>query len=289
VSAGVRLGIHASIVGELAHALREASALGCQTVQLFSRNPRGWRARPLEAAEIRAFRRERERAGIDPVVIHAPYLLNLAAPDPEVRERSIVALRQEIRRAVQLGADYLVLHPGSAAGRSVEEGIRACARAVRRAMRDLALDSLSLLLENTAGQGSQIGWRFEHLAALLDELEGLPVGVCVDTAHAFAAGYDLATDVGFAEMLAQLRATVGLERVRVLHLNDTRVVRGGRVDRHWHLGEGNLGADAFRRILATAAFRGCPLILETPRKTLDDDRRNLARVRAWVASEGGMC
>ena len=143
-----------------------------------------------------------------------------------------------------------------------------------------------ILLENTAGQGHQIGWRFEHLAALLEALGDLPIGICLDTAHAFAAGYDLATEAGLAETLAQLQATVGLERVRVLHLNDTRIPRGGRVDRHWHVGEGNLGAEAFRRILTHVAFRGCPLILETPRKTLEDDRRNLARVRAWVAPTG---
>ena len=282
----VRIGIHASISGELTHALREAAELECQTVQLFSRNPRGWAARALGATEVRAFRRERERLGLDPLFIHAPYLLNLAAANPEVRERSIRALRQEIRRAVQLGADYLILHPGSALGRSVEEGIRACARAIRQAMRGVAADSLGLLLENTAGQGHQIGWRFEHLAALLEALGDLPIGICLDTAHAFAAGYDLATEAGLAETLAQLQATVGLERVRVLHLNDTRIPRGGRVDRHWHVGEGNLGAEAFRRILTHVAFRGCPLILETPRKTLEDDRRNLARVRAWVAPTG---
>ncbi|MCS6817895.1 MAG: deoxyribonuclease IV [Blastocatellia bacterium] len=281
-----RIGIHASISGELAHALREAAELGCQTVQLFSRNPRAWTVRALDADEVAAFRRERERLGLDPVIIHAPYLLNLAAANPEIRERSIGALRQEIQRAVQLGAEYLVLHPGSAPGCSPEEGIRACARALRRAVRGMTLDSLTILLENTAGQGHQIGWRFEHLAALLDELEGIPVGICLDTAHAFAAGYDLATEAGFAETLARLRATVGLEHVRLLHLNDTRVARGGRVDRHWHVGEGNLGAEAFRRLLANVAFRGRPLILETPRKTLEDDRRNLARVRAWVASNG---
>lgn len=282
----VRIGIHASISGELPNALREAAGLGCRTVQLFSRNPRGWEARALEVAEIRAFRRERERLGLDPVIIHAPYLLNLAAATPQVRERSIRALRQEIKRALQLGADYLVLHPGSTLGRSIEDGIRACARAIRRAVWDAAVDSLCLLLENTAGQGHQIGWRFEHLAALLEEVGELPVGICLDTAHAFAAGYDLATEAGFAETLAQLRATVGLERVRVLHLNDTRVACGGRVDRHWHIGEGNLGAEALRRILTSAAFRGCPFILETPRKTVEDDRRNLARVRAWVAPNG---
>jgi deoxyribonuclease-4 len=285
----MRIGIHASIAGDLTRALREAAELGCQTVQLFSRNPRGWRARPLDAREIRAFRRERERLGLDPVVVHAPYLLNLAATDPDVRERSIGALRQEIRRAVRLGAEYLVLHPGSAPGRSVEEGIRACARALRHATRGLRLDALTILLENTAGQGHQIGWRFEHLAALLEEVGELPVGICIDTAHAFAAGYDLATEAGFLEMLAQMRATVGVERVRVLHLNDTRVARGGRVDRHWHVGDGNLGADAFRRILANAAFRTCPIILETPRRSAEDDRRNLARVRAWVASGAGVC
>ncbi len=282
----VRIGIHASTSGELIHALREAAELKCQTVQLFSRNPRGWEARALEATEVRAFRRERERLGLDPLVIHAPYLLHLAAANPEVRERSIQALRQEIQRVIQLGADYLVLHPGSALGRSVEDGIRACARAIRQVVRDVAMDSLCLLLENTAGQGHQIGWRFEHLAALLEELGELPVGICLDTAHAFAAGYDLATEAGLAETLVQLQATVGLERVRVLHLNDTRIPCGGRVDRHWHIGEGNLGAEAFRRILAGAAFRGCPLILETPRKTVEDDRRNLARVRAWVAPTG---
>jgi len=280
----VRIGIHASISGELTRALREAATLGCQTVQLFSRNPRGWEARPLRREEIRAFHRERDRYGLDPIILHAPYLINLAAVDSTVRERSISAFRQEIARAVQLGAEYLVVHPGSARGRSAEEGIRACARAIRQAVRGVRLGALRILLENTAGQGHQIGWRFEHLAVLLDELSELPIGVCVDTAHAFAAGYDLATEAGFAATLAELQTTVGLERIGVLHVNDTRVPRGGRVDRHWHVGEGNLGAEAFRRIVGDARFRSRPLILETPRRTLDDDRWNLARLTAWVAS-----
>lgn len=281
---GIRLGIHASISGELAHALREAAELGCQTVQLFSRNPRGWRARALARAEVLAFRRERERLGLDPIIIHAPYLINLAAVDPAVRERSVRAFRQEIRRAIRLGADYLVVHPGSARGCSLEEGISACARAIRRAVRGMRMGALRLLLENTAGQGHQIGWRFEHLAALLDELEDVPIGVCVDTAHAFAAGYDLVTEAGLARMLTEIRGTVGMERVHVLHLNDTRVPRGGRVDRHWHVGEGHIGAEAFRRIVSGALSPARSFILETPRRSLEDDRRNLARVRAWVAS-----
>ncbi len=285
---GARLGIHASISGELARALREAAELGCQTVQLFSRNPRGWEARSPHPEEVRSFRRERERLGLNPVIVHAPYLINLAASAPQVRQRSIGAFRHEIRRAIGLGADYLVVHPGSARDRSDEEGIRMCAQALRQATRGMRLGSLRILLENTAGQGYHIGWRFEHLRALLERLDDLPVGICLDTAHAFAAGYDLATEAGLAEMLARVRATVGLQRIEVVHLNDTRVPCGGRADRHWHVGEGRIGADAFRRLIGVMLPQGCPFILETPRRTLEDDRRNLARVREWVALETAM-
>ena len=280
----IRLGVHASISGHLANAIEEAARLGCTTVQIFSGNPRGWAADALGKDEVRAFLGAREREGITPLVIHCGYLINLASPDSLIRQRSVAAFRRELLRAIELRADYLVVHPGSAKDHPAEKGIHHCREAMRRAVGGLHLGRITILIENTAGQGGQIGRTLEQLADLLEGLEDLPVGLCLDTAHAYAAGYNLSTETGVGEFLSHVDSTVGLERIAVIHANDTRVPLGGRLDRHWHIGQGRIGLVGFRLLVNHPVLGHRPFILETPKQTPDDDPINLARLKKLVAS-----
>lgn len=284
VPAMIRLGVHASISGHLANAIDEAARLGCTTVQIFSGNPRGWAADALSKDEVRAFLDARERGGITPLVIHCGYLINLASPNPLIRQRSVMAFRRELERAIELRADYLVVHPGSAKDQPAERGIHHCRDAIRRAVRGLRLTRLTILIENTAGQGGQIGRTLEQLADLLEGLDDLPVGLCLDTAHAYATGYDLSTEAGVGEFLSRVDSAVGMDRIAVIHANDTCIPLGGRRDRHWHIGQGQIGLTGFRVLVNHPILGHCPFILETPKKTPDDDPANLAQLKKLVAS-----
>ncbi len=275
----LRVGVHTSIAGKISNALTEAANLGCDCVQIFSRNPRGWLTKPLTREETQEFRSQREELAIDPVVIHAVYLINLASQEPLIRERSIGAFREEVQRAVQLDADYLVVHPGSVKDAPPDLGILTCVDSIKQSLRGLKLGRLTILIENTAGQGGQIGRTFEQVADILDQLDGIPSGCCLDTAHTYAAGYDIGKKGGLQKTIQALKATVGSERLRVVHCNDTRIPLGGRVDRHWHIGQGNIGFDGFRRIVQSTSLRKLPFILETPKLTAADDPRNLAALR----------
>ena len=267
----VRIGIHTSIARGFAGSLQSAAKLGCNALQIFSASPRMWprvgsRIPEIDAAEFRA---KRAALGLGPVVIHANYLINLATSDPVMRVRSIQAYHDEMVRAIALGADYLVVHPGSCCGKepgrakTVEEGIRDVAQAIRQAARGVRLGQkfddfrdcrLRLLLENTSGMGAAIGSRFEELKAIMDALPELPAGICLDTAHAFHAGYPIHTEAGLGETIGALDRTVGLGRVAVLHVNDSKTPFGSRVDRHEHIGRGGMGLEAFRRILNHPRF-----------------------------------
>jgi deoxyribonuclease-4 len=235
--------------------------------------------KPLTKPAVREFVAAREQAAISPVVIHSVYLINLAAPDPEIRHKSVAAFREEIKRALTLQADFLVVHPGSVKDGSPEQGIRWCIDSIKQAARRLKLRTLSILIENTAGQGGQIGRTFEQVEAIIKDLDGLPVGCCLDTAHTYAAGYDLSTRRGITRTLMQIESTIGLDRIHVIHANDTRIPLGGAVDRHWHIGQGNIGLAAFRRLVNHPGLQHLPFILETPRRTKDDDARNIATLR----------
>lgn len=300
----IRIGIHTSIANGFAGSLESAAKLGCNALQIFSASPRMWprvgaRIVDIDAAE---FRTRRAELGLGPVVIHANYLINLASSDPVLRVRSIQAFHDEMVRGLALGADYLVVHPGSCCGRapgsakSPEQGIRDVAQAIRQAARGVRLCGafddfrdcrLRLLLENTSGMGMAVGSRFEELKAIIDAVPELPVGICLDTAHAFHAGYGIHTEAGLAEMIAALDRTVGLSRLGVLHVNDSKTPFGSRVDRHDHIGRGKIGLDGLRRLLnhpklsANAANGGRPgraFLLETPIDAPGDDRRNVRRL-----------
>jgi deoxyribonuclease IV len=282
-----RIGLHAGIAGGLHHALLKAQSLGAETVQIFSRNPRGWKARPLLAEEVAQFKRVRAETGVSPVVIHANYLINLAAADESIREKSVASFREEVERGLTLGADYLVVHPGSARGACEADAIRTCADSIKAACDGLTLDSFRILLENTAGQGECIGHRFEHLREITGQCPELDLGVCLDTAHAFTAGYDIRDEDGLAAALDSLDANVGLSNVLAVHFNDSKAAYNSRVDRHWHLGQGHIGAEALRRVATHPRLAHAAFLLETPVDETCDDACNLEALRSFVARPGG--
>jgi len=284
----LRLGIHTSIAGNYLNALESARKLGANALQIFSASPRMWQGGPSRISEADAapFRARREELALGPLVIHANYLINLAAAQPMLRARSIQALHDELVRALSLGADFVVLHPGSRGEESPERAVATVIESVKQAAKRLALGKLRILLENTAGMGACVGSRLEELGQILFGLRDLPVGVCLDTAHLFAAGYDLASESGLASTLDVVESTIGLDFVPVFHINDSKIPLGGRVDRHAHLGEGKIGAAAFQRILTHPRLGAMPpegvvgraFILETPIDDPGDDRRNVAKL-----------
>ena len=277
-----RIGFHAPIAGGLANALKKARSLDCDAVQIFSRNPRGWLARPLEGEAVEAFRAAQSETEISPVVVHCNYLVNLAAADTTIREKSIASFREEVERGLHLHADYLVVHPGSARGACEADAIKTCAESLRAACDGLELGSFRILLENTAGQGECIGHRFEHLRDIMAACPELNLGVCLDTAHAFAAGYDLREEDGFAATLQSLEANVGAANVRAVHFNDSKAAYNSRVDRHWHIGEGQIGGAALRRVARAPQLSQAAFLLETPQDAPGDDARNLAALRSFI-------
>ncbi|MFY9611706.1 MAG: deoxyribonuclease IV [Blastocatellia bacterium] len=268
------LGVHASIAGGLSNSVVRAEALGCDCLQIFARNPRGWAARELMPDEIRAFRQARERSGLWPLVIHSVYLINLAAQDPVLLAKSRATFREELERGLALGADYLIVHPGNPGAAGEEIGITTAVESIREAARGLRLkgaatragreNALTILIENTAGQGSSIGCDFDQIARMLAALDDLPVDICLDTAHTFASGYDISTEAGLTTTLGAIERSFGVDRIKVIHCNDSKAPLGSRVDRHEHIGLGHIGADAFRRLMHNLNFRYIPFILETP-------------------------
>jgi len=282
-----KIGFHAPIKGGVHNALIVAKDTGCDTVQLFSRNPRGWLAKPLTLEDVLLFRKTRRLTKISPVLIHCNYLVNLAAADTAMLEKSRVSFREEVERAILLGVDYLVVHPGSARGSCEADGIAKCAQSLKIACKRLKLGSLRILLENTAGQGDCIGHRFEHLREIMNACPKLPLGVCFDTAHAFTAGYDIREEDGLEALIDKLQRTVGTRNVRAIHFNDSRAVYNSRVDRHWHIGEGHIGSDALRRVARHPKLKHAAFILETPYDDPRADLQNLEMLRSFVNSIDG--
>jgi deoxyribonuclease IV len=276
------MGFHAGVAGGLHTALLKSRQRRCNTVQIFSRNPRGWMAKPLTEFEIERFRAVRARTKISPVVIHANYLINLAAADPFMRAKSIASFREELERGILLGADYLVVHPGSARGACEEDGIRTCAESLKVASQGIDLSSFRILLENTAGQGACIGHRFEHLGEIMEACAELNLGVCFDTAHAFTAGYDLREDEGTAATIESLERNVGTDNVRAIHFNDSKADYNSRVDRHWHIGRGHIGREALCRIAQHPKLSHAAFLLETPQENPHAHKRNLAALRSFL-------
>lgn len=276
------IGFHAPITGGLHNALLRSNELDCQAVQIFSRNPRGWRAKQLSDEEVEMFKRVRRKTKISPVAIHANYLINLAAADEVMLQKSRDSFREELERGILLRSDYLVVHPGSARGACEADGLEVCAESLKRSAGGLDLGSLRILLENTAGQGECIGHRFEHLREIMKACPDLPLGVCFDTAHAFTAGYDLRSAEGLEATIQALDREVGTKKVRVIHFNDSRAGFFSRVDRHWHIGQGHIGSDALRRVARHPKLSHSAFILETPYDKPEDNKPNIEALRSFV-------
>jgi deoxyribonuclease IV len=276
----MRVGVHTSIAGAVENAAHSAKKIGCDTFQMFSANPRGWRTLDPSAEDCERFRAARKKYKLSPVVIHDNYLINLASGDPAIRKKSIAAFRRELERALALGADFLVTHPGSAKDSSPEISVTTCIESLKQSARGLKLNGLMILIENTAGQGSVIGKSFEEVAAIVNgAAKELPMGACIDTAHTFAAGYPIHTRTGLEESVAQIDVTIGLSRVKVIHCNDSKTDFGSHVDRHEHIGKGKIGREAFGRIVRHPKLRSIPFICETPIDRPGDDKRNLRMMR----------
>ena len=287
-----------SIAGGLPRAVERARAAHCDTLQVFTKSSGQWRARPLPDSEIAEFRRLSEELDVRPVIAHASYLINLAAPDDALRRRSGAALGEELDRAEALGLLGVVLHPGSYTTTTEEEGLARIANGIARVLADRPDQQTLLLLEHTTGQGTNLGHTFEQLGTIITEIErpgtAPRIGVCLDTCHLLAAGYDLGSDTGYADTMRQLDDSVGLDRLRALHLNDSKTPLGSRVDRHTHIGRGHVGLSAFRRLLTDPRLEALPMVLETPKarstRTAEIepdpmDLENLRTLRTLMAGE----
>jgi deoxyribonuclease IV len=244
-----------------------------------------WRAPRLEASHCDQMRRLRKEYDCLPLVIHTSYLVNLCSATVLFREKSVAAFRGEVERALALGAEYLVLHPGSWKGLTREEGLRLVAESIARAVDGVRLDDCDfrVLIENTAGAEFSLGGSFEQVAELIGKLKGIvPVEACLDTCHCHVAGYDLVTEAGYEETVALVEAMIGLGTVRVWHMNDAKAVRGSRLDRHQHIGKGTMGLEPFRRLLNDGRFAHCAFIAETPVEEEGDEKRNVETMKALV-------
>lgn len=280
-----RIGIHTSTAGGVELAAERAYRLGANTFQIFSSSPRQWEPYLLSREQCQKMRRLREKHGITPLVIHAGYLVNLASVTPEFHRRSVQAFRGELERALALGAEFLVLHPGSFRGRSREQGLALVAFSIAEAAHGLDLEKskLEVLIENTAGAEFSLGGSFEQVAQLLERLRPVcRVGACIDTCHTHVSGYDVVSESGWDETMMQLDLTVGLKNVRVWHCNDAKDPRGSRRDRHQHIGKGMIGLDAFHRLLNDPRTKDAAFIAETPIEEPGDDLRNVALLKSLV-------
>jgi deoxyribonuclease-4 len=276
-----------SAAGGAYRAVEIAHRCGCDCVQLFSKNNNQWRAKPLTDDDVHRFRDALARLGIAHPIIHDSYLINLASPDQALRQKSIDAFIVELERAERLGIGYVVTHPGSFTTCCEEQGLARVAQALDEVHCRLPEARVRTLLENTAGQGTNLGWRFEHLAAILASVrEPERLGVCFDTCHAFAAGYAMQTRKEYLATMREFDRIVGLERIQAFHLNDSLREQGSRVDRHARIGAGRMGLEPFRHLLNDRRFRNIPMYLETPKGKQDGvdlDVINLATLRRLVA------
>ncbi len=277
-----RIGVHTSIAGGLHLSLERARELGCNTIQIFSHNPRGWEIKRKDTEEISLFIETRRKYGISPAFIHTSYLINLASGNPSLAARSVDMLLQELDIADSVGAEYVVLHTGSASG---EDPVIARKKAIT-CLKEIAERGewqAGLLLENTAGERGDITSKISEISEIIEEVPGrLISGICLDTCHAFSAGYDIGSDDGIQLLSDEIKKYIGREKIRLLHLNDAKGALGSGLDRHEHIGQGKIGIKGFRNFIQHKVFSRIPLILETPKKSPDDDLKNLETVRKLI-------
>ncbi|HOO78535.1 MAG TPA: deoxyribonuclease IV [bacterium] len=282
-----RIGAHVSISGGVDAAVARAREAGCEALQIFSRNPRGWKVSSIPAERADDFRRLCRAARLFPVVVHSPYLINLSAPDRETYRRSLRAFSRDLARADALGADWYVVHVGFHRGSGREEGIARMADSLRELLAERPPGGAGVMLENTASVGSALGHCFENIARIM-EASGRAdrLYLCLDTCHAFVAGYDLAGGDGPGKVLAEVDRLIGLEKMPVVHFNDSLFGLGSGRDRHAHIGEGRIGLEGMRRIYRHRRLAGKTFILETPQKEPGDNARNVAAVKGFRRRPG---
>ena len=286
-----RIGVHVGTAGGTWTAVERAVAAGANTFQIFSSSPRQWRAATVKPDDARKMRELRAKYDVGPVSFHASYLINLCSQTESVRMSSVAAFRGEVERALALGAEYLVLHPGSWKGLTRDEGLRLAAESIEKAIDGVAFTEAAgqakdfkILIENTAGAEFSLGGKLEQVAELVERLKPCaPVGVCLDTCHVHVAGYDIVTPDGYVETMMLVGDTVGFEAVKLWHCNDAKAAMGSKLDRHEHIGEGTIGAEAFRRLLHDERFRGAAFIAETPVDAPGDEARNVGVLRTLAA------
>ena len=277
-----RIGAHVSVAGGFYLGVERTLELHANACQIFVKSARQWRAKPIEPEQVTLFRDAAEAADLASyTVAHASYLINLASPDAATQEKSSAALIDELERCALLGVPYLVLHPGSHVGDGEEIGLRRISEGLREVLKKTAKScvGVKILLENTAGQGTNLGHDVTHLGTIISAVEAERLGVCIDTCHALAAGWEIRTPTGYKAAMEALDAAVGLDRVMAFHLNDSKHDLGSRKDRHEHIGEGHVGVEGFAPLLKDRRFRGRPMLLETPKKDAQDDLRNLDALR----------
>jgi deoxyribonuclease-4 len=275
------LGKHVSIAGGLDQAFKRAADIGCNSMQIFVKNPRGWKMREVEAEEVENFKAEREKYQINPVVVHAAYLINLASPKDKLWEKSISALKSEYERCNRLGAEYLIFHPGSHTGSGIENGIKRIAEALNQILADLEGETM-ILLENTAGAGTSIGEELSQLKSIIDQVnQPQRLGICIDSCHAFTAKYNLTAESGLENLIDDFDKIIGLKQLRVIHLNDSKYDCCTNKDEHAHIGKGKIGSQAFKRLINHPKLEDKVFILETPQfdKETDNDVVLLKKLR----------
>jgi len=278
----MRFGFHISIAGGFSKVVERAKVRGCATIQFFSRNPRGWKYESLDEKDVGEFRSSIQSSNLFPIFLHLPYLPNIASLGSKFYKRSLGSIITDLKRAEQLGAPYLIIHVGHRIGSSEEEAVRAVYQGINHAFEKVK-NSVMLLLENTAGQGSEIGYNFEQIKKIIDGVhEKERIGVCLDTAHSFEAGYDLSKKDGIERTLESFEQLIGLKRLHLLHLNDSKTPLGSRKDRHWHIGEGYIGVEGFRYLVNHPLLQHLPGIMETPRNDTVEDLKNMKLIRSLV-------
>ena len=278
----MRFGFHISIAGGFSKVAKSAHVRGCETIQLFSRNPRGWKYNPLDENEVEGFQASIQSSCLFPIFLHLPYLPNIASLESKFYKRSIDSIAIDLERAAQLGAQYLIIHIGHRLESSEDEAIEAVSQGINQAFEKVK-NPVILLMENTAGQGTEIGYTFDQIKRIFENVhEHQRMGVCLDTAHSFEAGYDLSNKDGLERTLETFDQTIGLKRIHLLHLNDSKTPLGSRKDRHWHIGEGYIGLEGFRNLINHPLLRHLPGIMETPRKDTIEDLKNMEVIRSLI-------
>lgn len=280
-----RIGIHLGTTGGASNAVERAREIGANTLQIFTSSPRMWRAPKVDPKQAERMRTLRAKYDVGPLVIHTSYLVNVCSQTETVRENSVTAFRGEIERALAYGAEYLVLHPGSWKGMTRDEGLKLAAESIKRAIDGQPWHGTDfhILIENTAGAECSLGGSFDQVGELVILLrEHAPVGVCLDTCHTHVSGYDIVNAEGYEETMKQADAAIGLEWVRVWHCNDAKAARGSKLDRHEHIGQGNIGIEPFRRLLNDPRFAHCAFVAETPIDEPGDDERNVRVLKSLV-------